>query len=113
MKKSAKEKFENNIDNIILENIDNPKTYWKIMKMLIKSNKGSYNIPPLQNILNDEEINDVAYEDDEKCTLLNKYFCLISKLEEDGMPLPDFQRRTDDGIENIRVTINGIVDIKC
>jgi hypothetical protein len=24
----------------------NPKTYWKIMKMLIKSNKGCSNIPP-------------------------------------------------------------------
>jgi hypothetical protein len=40
LKKIAKEHFEQNLDNIILENISNPKTYWKIMKMLIKSNKG-------------------------------------------------------------------------
>jgi hypothetical protein len=45
---------EQNLDNIILENISNPKTYWKIMKMLIKSNKGCNNIPPLQNIIQDE-----------------------------------------------------------
>ena len=47
LKKIAKEHFEQNLDNIILENISNPKTYWKIMKMLIKSNKGcNNNIPP-------------------------------------------------------------------
>jgi hypothetical protein len=40
LKKTAKEHFEQNLDTLILENISNPKTYWKIMKMLIKSNKG-------------------------------------------------------------------------
>jgi hypothetical protein len=40
LKKIAKEHFEHNLDNIILENISNAETYWKIMKMLIKSNKG-------------------------------------------------------------------------
>ena len=34
MKKIAKENFENNLDHIFLENSSNPKTYWKIMKML-------------------------------------------------------------------------------
>jgi hydroxylamine reductase (hybrid-cluster protein) len=38
MKKKAKENFESNLDNILLDNSANPKTYWKIMKMLIKSN---------------------------------------------------------------------------
>jgi hypothetical protein len=37
MKKIAKEKFENNLDNFLLNNSSNPKMYWKIMKMLIKS----------------------------------------------------------------------------
>ena len=49
LKKICKEKFETNLDNIILENASNRKTYWKIMKMLIKSNKGSCNIPPLKH----------------------------------------------------------------
>ena len=35
MKKIAKEKFENNLDNFLLNNSSNPKMYWKIMKMLI------------------------------------------------------------------------------
>ena len=43
MKKKAKENFESNLDNI-LDNSTNPKTYWKIMKMLIKSN----NLTPLK-----------------------------------------------------------------
>jgi hypothetical protein len=41
MKKKANENFESNLDNLLLDNSTNPKTYWKIMKMLIKSNKGS------------------------------------------------------------------------
>jgi hypothetical protein len=45
LKKTAKEHFEQNLDTLIIENISNPKTYWKIMKMLIKSNKGYSNIP--------------------------------------------------------------------
>jgi hypothetical protein len=41
MNKIAKENLENNLDHIRLENSSNPKTFWKIVKMLIKSNKGS------------------------------------------------------------------------
>jgi hypothetical protein len=50
MKKIAKENFENNLDHILLENSSNPKTYWKIMKMLIKSNKGKNKITELRTI---------------------------------------------------------------
>ena len=39
MKKKAKENFGSKLDNILLDNSTNPKTHWKIMKMLIKSNK--------------------------------------------------------------------------
>ena len=90
MKKIAKENFENNLDYILLENSSNPKTYWKTMKMLIKSNKGSNCIPPLRNSINDENFDDIVYGDEDKCDLLNKYFSLISKLEEEMASLPDF-----------------------
>jgi hypothetical protein len=40
--------------------------------MFIKSNKGYSNIPPLQNIMQDEGLEEVVYEDDEKWELLNK-----------------------------------------
>jgi hypothetical protein len=50
----------------ILENAANSKTYWKIMKMLFKSNKGSGNFPPFQNIINDQNLEEFAYDDEEK-----------------------------------------------
>ena len=111
MKKIAKENFENNLDHILLENSSNPKTYWKIMKMLIKSNKGNNCIPPLRNSINDENFDDIVYGVEDKCDLLNKYFSLISKLEEENVPLPDFDIKTNNVINEIFVTISAIVDI--
>ena len=111
MSKIGKENFENNLDYILLENSSNPKTYWKIMKMLIKSNKGSYCIPPLRNSINDENFDDIVYGDEDKCDLLNKYFSLISKLEEETVPLPDFDLKTNYVINEIFATISEIVDM--
>jgi hypothetical protein len=42
------------------------------MKMLLKSNKGSGNFPPLQNIINDQHLEEFDYDDYEKCDLLKK-----------------------------------------
>ena len=87
LKKIAKENFEINLDNIILENASNNKTYWKIMKIL-KSNKGYGNFLPLQNIINDKNLEEFVYHDEEKCDLLNKYISFISKLNEANVPPP-------------------------
>ncbi|XP_063408362.1 uncharacterized protein LOC134691483 [Mytilus trossulus] len=111
MKKVAKEKFESNLDHIILNNVSNTKTYWTIMKMLIKSNNGSNNIPPLQNIINTEKIDEIAYKDEEKCELLNKYFNLISKLNEENINLPQFETKSNNKICDIHVTIQEIIDM--
>ena len=110
LKKTAKEHFEQNLDTLILENISNPKTYWKIMKMLIKSNKEYSNIPPLQNIIQDEGLDEVVYEDDEKCELLNKYFSFISSLEDANIPLPDIEHRTNNFLRDIVITTDEIGD---
>ena len=113
MKKIAKENFENNLDYILLENASNPKTYWKIMKMLIKSKKGSNCIPPFKNSIDDENFDDnnivevfIIYRigDEDKCDLLNKYLSLISELEEENVPLPDFDIKTNNVINEIFVT---------
>ena len=101
MKKKAKENFESKLDNILLDNSTNPKTYWKIRKMLIKSNKGSNCIPPLRNTINDEHLDEMVYDDDKKCELLNKYFSLVSKLEEENIPVPPFESKTNDSITDI------------
>jgi len=55
------------------------------MKMLIKSNKGNNSIPPIQNTFNDQHFDDIVYDDPNKCELLNKYFTLISKLNEENI----------------------------
>ena len=34
------------------------------MKMLLKSNEGSGNFPPLQNIINDTNLEEFAYDDE-------------------------------------------------
>jgi hypothetical protein len=97
-------------DNFLLDN-SNSKTYWKIMKMLIKSNKGNNSIPPIQNTLNDKHFDDIVYDDPDKCELLNKYFTLISKLNEENKDLPEFENRTDNIISDIQIRENEIEDI--
>ena len=68
LKWNAKENFEINLDTTILENASNSKEYWILMKMLIKSNKPSYNLPPLKNIVDDIEAN-IVYDENEKYDL--------------------------------------------
>jgi hypothetical protein len=48
LKKTAKEHFEQNLDTLILENISNPKTYWKIMKVTILV--GMHSVATLRNV---------------------------------------------------------------
>jgi hypothetical protein len=52
-----------------------------------------------------------VYGDEDKCDLLNKYFSLISKLEEENVPLPDFDIKANNVINEVLVTISEIVDI--
>jgi hypothetical protein len=63
------------------------------------SGRGILAIPPLQNIIQDEGLEEVVYEDDEKCELLNKYFSFISSLEDANIPLPDIEHRTNNFCE--------------
>ena len=81
------------------------------MKMLIKSNKGNYCIPPLRNSINDQNIDDIAYDDSDKCELLNKYFSSISKLDEENVTLPQFDSKTNNIIHEIHITENEIIDV--
>jgi hypothetical protein len=45
------------------------------------------------NILYDIVTSNLSYEGVEKCEILNKYFCSITDLEDDGIDLPDFDDR--------------------
>ena len=81
------------------------------MKMLIKSTKGSVNIPPLLNIIDDEEIGEVAHEDEENCNLLNKCFCSISKLDEENVKLPEFTIKRENKLQNVEINLEEIIDV--
>ena len=110
LKRNAKEHFENNLDTIILENVSNSKEYWKLMKMLIKSSKPSYNLPPLNNSVDDIEAN-IVYDDNEKCDLFNKYFSCISGIDDENVLLPDFESRTGSSIIDIFCTEEETFDV--
>ena len=110
LKRNAKENFEKNLDTIILENASNSKEYWKLMKMLIKSNKPSYNLPPLKNIVDGIEAN-IIYDENEKYDLFNKYFNCISGIDDENVLLPDFESRTGSSISDILCTEEEIVDV--
>ena len=81
------------------------------MKMLLKSNKGSGNLPPLQNIINDKNLEEFAYDDEEKCDLLNKYFSFISKLDKVNAHFPDIELNTTNNITDLNVSVEEIYDI--
>jgi hypothetical protein len=80
------------------------------MKMLIKSNKPSYNLPPLKNIVDDIEAN-IVYDENEKYDLFNKYFNCISGIDDENVLLPDFESRTGSSISDILCTKEEIVDV--
>ena len=51
------------------------------------------------------------HEDEEKCNMLNKYFSMISKLDEDHVDLPKFDTKTNSKFSDIQVNIKEIIDI--
>ena len=81
------------------------------MKLLIKSNKGSSNILPLRNIIQDEHLCDTVFEEDEKCELLNKYFNFISTLNDENITIPDIEKKNWSHGMNINVSIDKIIDV--
>jgi hypothetical protein len=81
------------------------------MKMLIKPKKGNYCIPPLQNLINDRNIDDISYDDSDKWALLKTYFSSIAKLDEENATLPQFDSKTNNIIHEIHITENEIIDV--
>ena len=73
----------------------------------------STHAPPVGNGIGEphyEHLDEMVYDDDKKCELLNKYFSLVSKLEEENIPVPPFESKTNDSITDIFVTASEIVD---
>ncbi len=87
MKKHAKETFFNTLEYTLSDlNKNNPKQYWKIVKMLMKENSSRCEtIPPLVN-------NDQTYliSEEDKANTLNNYFVSISTVNDTMTDLPVF-----------------------
>ena len=66
---------------------------------------------PTRNSINDQNSDDIAYDDSDKCELLNKYFSSKSKLDEEYVTLPKFDSKTNNIIREIHITENEIVDV--
>ncbi|CAG2227127.1 unnamed protein product [Mytilus edulis] len=102
MKKQAKKHFYASLN----ENLDeikqaNPKQYWKIINMHIKSDRPVRDVPPLKD---PNQNYNLAYESSEKSEILNKYFCSIANLENPDKDLPAFNDRCADFLSSIVVS---------
>ena len=111
LKKHAKEHFFSNLEEIVHDaSINDQKTYWKCLKLFMKSNKSLNSIPPLKTPTTDLNEN-FAFTDIEKANLLNTYFVSISSIENNNAALPELTLLTDSVIETIEVTENEIIEI--
>ena len=86
----------------------NCKQYWKTIKMLIKDEGQSSEYPPLRS-LNQNDAS--AFDNSDKYNLLSDYFCSISGLQDDDIPLPDFDDRGSNTLTDINVVAQDIIDI--
>jgi hypothetical protein len=53
----------------------------------------------------------LSYEGVEKCEILNKYFCSVADLEDDGIDLPDFDDRGCNTLTTIVVSEQDVIDV--
>ena len=110
LKKHAKEAYYNNLENSFLNNYTkSPKQYWKMIREVMKENKIDTVIPPLQ-MLDSENNPSYVYDDLGKCELLNQYFCSISNIHANDMPLPDSIKRNNNELAGVSISEQDIVD---
>jgi hypothetical protein len=109
LKKFAKENFYVSMNESLFElKNTNCKQYWKTIKMLIKGEGPSSEYPPLRS----PNQNDAsAFDNSDKCNLLNDYFCSVTDLQDDDIPLPDFDDRGPNTLTDITVVEQDIIDI--
>jgi hypothetical protein len=55
----------------------------------------------------------LAYDATQKSNVLNKYFCSITKLNDDDAVLPDFHDRCENIISQVIVTEQEVIDMLC
>ena len=76
--------------------------------MLIKDEGPSSEYPPLRS----PNQNDAsAFDNSDKCNLLNDYVCSINDLQDDDIPLPDFDDRGPNTLTDITVVEQDFIEI--
>jgi hypothetical protein len=100
LKKHAKEQFYFNVNTILDDfSSSNSKSYWSLIKKLVKS---SGDMSPISQLK--KENNDLISDDYEKACLLNNYFCSISTLNDSNTSKPDFPLRTNATLDFFQIT---------
>ena len=109
MKKHAKETFYNTLEHNIKEfGTNNPRLYWKTVKMLVKQKSSNCdNIA----ILQDPITNQYLSSDIEKANILNDYFTSISTIDDQMTSLPQFNLKTQASLHNFYITNENITDV--
>ena len=108
MKKHAKEIFFNNIEFTISDlNSNNPRQYWKLVKMLIKDHSGCETIPPLANTRNKT----LAFSDKDKANALNDFFSSISTVDDSNVNLPLFTSKSNNQLVYVAVSEQDVKDV--
>ena len=107
LKKFAKEQFYLNANNLLNEfSSSNPKSYWSLVKKLIKTQGNSISISQLKN---DDGV--LISDDFEKTCILNNFFSSISTLDDTNVTTPNFPSRTHKTLDTFRITPNQVRDI--
>jgi hypothetical protein len=90
---------------------NNSKSYWSLIRKLMKRTSQIYSIPSLY----DNDSNKLIYkkmdDDKNKANLLNKYFCSISFVNDTNYVHPDVPSRTVALLSNIYITEQDVKDI--
>lgn len=108
MIKFAKEQFFLSANELVdsLSKTDS-KSYWSLIKKLMKGTGSNYTIPPLI----DTTTNELVYVDRSKANLLNEYFCTISSINDTGHIPPNIPLKTEETLSRIVIDEKDVKDI--
>ncbi|MCG7878110.1 MAG: hypothetical protein N0C90_17515, partial [Candidatus Thiodiazotropha endolucinida] len=84
--------------------------FWKLTRYFIKSNTASASIPPLHSADENGDIK-IHTTDREKADCLNNYFTSISRVCDENVQLPVFQKVTDSTLDTITISESEVKDI--
>ena len=107
LKRYTKDQFYLNANSLLDEFASgNSKSYWSLMKKLVKTSGNSTHITQLKN-----ENDELVTENYDKACLLNKYFCSISTINENNDRSPEFLTRSNSKIDIFYINSNQVIDI--